>query len=107
MTVSALLWIQQITTCSYHQTKKVVENRDAFSNDPCSDVKYAHNRNPGTNGEKAALMHAVAASEKSDVDVLSSHVPVDDACYDDLLFVSRETLQQREDLSRTVGMAMP
>lgn len=72
---------------TYNQAEKVTEDRNSFGDDPGEDPQTRGNTDPGADGDPVALVHAVSATENTDIDVFEGDVAVDDTGDDDLVLL--------------------
>lgn len=64
---------------TYNQTEQVVEHRNRLGNDPSDGPSAQGNSNPGSECERAVLVHVVGAiaAEDTNINVLAGNVTKD------------------------------
>lgn len=67
-----------------NQTQQITEDGNGIGNDPGDNPASKSDANPGANSNHVTLVHAVSATEHTDVDVLKTDVAVDDTSTDNL-----------------------
>jgi hypothetical protein len=74
---------------TYDQTEQVVEHGNRLSDDPCNGPSAQGNTNPGSECERAVLVHVVGAiaTEDAYINVLASNVTKYNTRNNDLLRV--------------------